>query len=86
MHSAGAAGHHARWRSCGAFLEAGAAIRTLVARLVTGTSACAPNPRQGAGSKPDPTGRLATSPRGTHAVQRPHGPSSQDRTEQGGTS
>jgi hypothetical protein len=39
MHTAGTTGQHARWcPSCGAFLEAGAAIRTLVARLVTGTA------------------------------------------------
>ena len=38
MHPAGTTGHHARWwPGCGAFLEAGAAIRTLVARLVTET-------------------------------------------------
>src|SRR4051812_27365983 len=37
MHTAGTAGHHTRWRPRrGAFLEAGAAVRTLVARLVTG--------------------------------------------------
>jgi hypothetical protein len=40
MHPASTAGHRARWwPGCGAFLEAGAAIRTLVARLVTGTEA-----------------------------------------------
>jgi hypothetical protein len=37
MHTAGWAGHRAGWRPRrGAILEAGAAIRTLVARLVTG--------------------------------------------------
>jgi hypothetical protein len=36
MHTAGTAGHRARWRPrLGAVLEAGAAVRTLVARLVT---------------------------------------------------
>jgi hypothetical protein len=37
MHTAGMTGHHARWPGRGAFLEAGAAVRTLVARLVIGT-------------------------------------------------
>jgi hypothetical protein len=47
MHPAGTAGHHARWRpGCGAFLEAGAAIRTLVARLVTGTEGILDRPRE----------------------------------------
>lgn len=37
MRKAGTALHHARWRPRrGAILEAGAAVRTLVARLVTG--------------------------------------------------
>jgi len=36
MHTAGTAGHARWWPGRGAFLEAGAAIRTLVARLVTG--------------------------------------------------
>lgn len=45
MHTAGTAGHHARWGpGRGAFLEAGAAIRTLVARLVTETKGT-PRPR-----------------------------------------
>jgi hypothetical protein len=36
MRSVSTTSHHARWRSwLGAILEAGAAIRTLVARLVT---------------------------------------------------
>lgn len=39
MHTAGTAGRHARWwPGRGALLEAGAAIRTLVARLVAGTA------------------------------------------------
>ena len=37
MRTTGVAGHHVRWRPrLGAILEAGAAVRTLVARLVTG--------------------------------------------------
>ena len=36
MHTAGTAGHARWWPGRGAFLEAGAAVRTLVARLVTG--------------------------------------------------
>jgi len=46
MHPAGTAGHHARWSGCGAFLEAGAAIRTLVARLVTATEGILDRPRE----------------------------------------
>ena len=46
MHTAGTTGDHAPWSGRGAFLEVGAAVRTLVARLVTR-----------AGGRPAPLGR-----------------------------
>jgi hypothetical protein len=64
MHSAGAAGHHARWRSCPeAFLEAGAAIRTLVARLVTGVAG---RPTHRPPTAPLGSSRTPPSHRGAH--------------------
>jgi hypothetical protein len=42
MHTAGTTGDHAKWSGRGAFLEVGAAVRTLVARLVTGRQESSP--------------------------------------------
>ena len=43
MHTAGMTGDHAKWwPGRGAFVEAGAAIRTLVARLVAGRQESSP--------------------------------------------